>query len=72
MQKIKLTDWFPPSVKPIHKGWYHTGSTNCFPESKEEESFYNWWWDGSQWCYFNERDIFVAGEQRRWWRGIEK
>ena len=39
---MKESEWFPISIKPVHKGWYHV-------EWEEDGiSGFNWWWDGKQ------------------------
>ena len=72
MSKETLTDWFPPHIKPVRVGRYHTGCGSCDPRYNEEsESPYNWWWDGEGWRAFPnypQQNEF----QDRWWRGIAK
>ena len=51
---MKLTNWFHPSIKPVHKGWYHTGLHDFNPTTIYLESGVNWWWNGSKWGFFNE------------------
>lgn len=68
---MKLTDWYPPEVKPVRVGWYHTGVCDMNPRNREEfESDYNWFWDGEFWKPY-ENGI-NADYQNRYWRGIRK
>jgi len=71
MSKQELTDWYPPHIKPVRVGWYHTGNGEhdpCFDDSNE--SNYNWWWDGKNWVYDVDRECCYA--QNRWWRGLKR
>jgi hypothetical protein len=70
---MKLTQWFHPTVKPVHIGWYHTSVANLDPvKHKGSESHFNWWWDGSNWLYPTYDKNLVASTQDRYWRGIAK
>ena len=69
---MKLTEWFPPYIKPVHKGWYHTGFNNLKPKSKYSESDFNWLWDGNEWGFYWQDSWVPSNEQGRWWRGIAK
>jgi hypothetical protein len=62
----KLTDWFPPDVKPVRVGWY--------------ESPYQYW-THSYWCgtHWTESSCDMTGQtdpsyrsakQKRKWRGL--
>ncbi len=76
---MKVTQWFPPDVKPAYKGWYHTSAFGVDPTSHRElESAYNWYWNGSKWVYplpkenpFHSK-VLTAAVQQRYWRGIAK
>lgn len=71
MKKQELTDWYPPHIKPVRVGWYHTGfSFNNPTNNARNESDGNWWWDGSIWLIDEDGEICYA--QDRWWRGIKK
>lgn len=69
---MKLTPWFPLSVKPVHVGWYETRMLKRFVG----HSF----WDGIKWSgtYFGEswteinlRSInFYGAIQNKKWRGL--
>jgi len=41
MKKQKLTDWFPPNVKPVHKGMYEVHVSHCYPFPR--------YFDGKKW-----------------------
>jgi len=69
---MKLTDWHPPSIKPVHVGWYHTGINNYLPIYAKHESTYNWWWNGSEWGFYHKGDWINSIAQDRYWRGIAK
>lgn len=42
MSKPKLTDWFPPEVKPVHVGVYKTNASVGTYQK----------WNGKYWCAF--------------------
>lgn len=66
-----LTRWIDPNIKPVRKGWYHTGLDHNHPTSAEGmESSFNWWWDGEAWCFTKNGDQCEV--QNRWWRGRRK
>ena len=68
-KKVELTDWFPPHIKPVHVGWYHTGCGDYKPdEDTDTESDYNWYWDGNKWTA--SPDGFICSIQNRYWRGL--
>ena len=70
---MKMTDWFPPDVKPVHKGWYHTSRGGKSPENESDESMFNWYWDGEKWgAVYDNHEAFISEVQNRWWRGIAK
>ena len=71
MKKQLLTDWFPPTDKPPHVGWWHTGKGSSNPKiNKEYEAFYNFWWDGEVWLWGPIG--FKMDYQNRWWRGLRE
>lgn len=68
----KLTDWFPPNVKPRHRGVYQIQSTiDALNYSR---------WDGRRWHWGNEsRDVAANTkdpklDQDDWcpWRGLKE
>ena len=75
---MKVTQWFHPTVKPVHKGWYNTSVGNLNPETnKGSQSHFNWWWDGDKWTFpyilgGKKLQIGVATVQKKYWRGIAK
>ena len=60
----KLSPWFPPRVKPVHVGWYHTNNPTVKLFSASD---FNWWWDGSKWLFSPNAKVCVY--QNRHWRG---
>lgn len=68
-QEPQLTDWFPPEIKPVHIGWYHTGNADSNPNAKGgTESKFNWYWDGKYWRESPQGSSFFYA-QDRYWRG---
>ena len=66
----KLTDWFPPHIKPVRVGWYHTGLHDYDPRSNQGlEAKINLWWDGKLWRLSEHGHEIVF--QAKWWRGIK-
>ncbi len=66
---MKLTPWFPPDVKPVHIGWYHTGvAAKCPINDVKSEANCNWWWNGSHWTAFD--GCAPIYNQNRYWRGL--
>ena len=70
MSKPKLTKWFDGrKFVPAHVGWWHTSYSNLCPlDGVNNESNYNWWWDGSSWMTRPGEDICYS--QDRWFRGL--
>lgn len=75
MGRQKMTEWFPPSIKPVHVGEY-IADTN-------KSSGMRRWWDGSWWSirYSDSEDedtksLFRAIKTAPWmhhmirWRGL--
>ena len=69
MTKPKLTQWFPPDVKPVRVGWYHKSSGNTKPFGNLYQSDFNWWWNGFAWTGA-ENSRWPVQNQARWWRGL--
>ena len=67
---MKLTPWFPPDVKPVRVGWYHTGCDSDNPINSGGESAYNWWWDGHGWHDYPNG--YPSRDQNRYWRGLSE
>ena len=69
---MKLTNWFKPSIKPVHIGWYET-------QMKYGNFGYSYW-DGFSWScqhYGNSCSLLNAAcwngaIQDKKWRGIAK
>ena len=53
------TDWFPPEVKPAHKGLYECQC--CYQK---------FLWDGATW--WTEGKAWVALNQKITWRGLKE
>ncbi len=69
--KETLTDWFPPEVKPVYVGYFHTGERNCDPsKNKSDEKDRNLWWNGAYWMTRN--DGLRMHYKNRYWRGRTK
>jgi hypothetical protein len=69
MNNLKLTEWFPATVKPVHEGVYQVYISSCFEE-------YAMWKNG-EWSLSRltkDGDFrFVAGRyQNKDWRGVQK
>ena len=69
-KQVELTDWFPPEVKPVRPGWYHTGLGCTYPSKISQSSRKNWYWDGKSWR--NGKNDWHCELQNRWWRGLTK
>lgn len=68
-KQVELTDWFPPEVKPVRPGWYHTGFMNYKPTTRFFEAEWCFFWDGGFWFNNRNRKLDI---QNRWWRGLTK
>lgn len=64
---MKMTDWFPPEIKPVYVGWYHTNNPTLTYFSIIE-SLFNWWWNGDEWMDYPDGNI--CRQQIRYWRGL--
>lgn len=58
MKKLKLTDWYKPSQKPVRNGFYQCKCCNQY--------FY---WDGKHWNDEYWREYVKINEG---WRGVAK
>jgi hypothetical protein len=65
MSKQKLTPWFPPEVKPVRNGWYHTDHLELGPDYPAMD---NRWWNGKKWL--SAPGGWVVAYQNRHWRGL--
>lgn len=70
---MKLTDWFPPEVKPVHVGVYETQSARFM-----DDTWYAYF-DGKRWGYCtctNPEDAFEYRNRQHFrdsdspWRGL--
>ena len=68
---MELTPWFPPEIKPVHKGVYETSETSTGP-------CFNYW-NGKFWCWtrpypeaaFDWKDDKSAVQENTW-RGLAR
>lgn len=68
-KQVELTDWFPPHIKPVRPGWYHTGYSFYEPTTRYFEVDVCFFWDGKFWFNSKNRKLDI---QNRWWRGLTK
>lgn len=69
---MKLTRWYPKTIKPVRIGWYETQMNNG--------NYGYSCWDGMQWsCQHNDYSCVLARAvcwngaiQDKKWRGISK
>ena len=60
---MKLTKWFPVSVRPVHVGKYH------YQGWLWDESYMHW--NGNQWGYFRGKNwVHMAEVVTDQWRGL--
>jgi hypothetical protein len=65
----ELTPWFPPDVKPVRVGWYHTGLKDLCPIGNSDfEGIDNLWWSGVKWL--TRKNGVPLFYQNRYWRGL--
>lgn len=57
----KLTPWYPPEIKPVRAGWYHTSSSPM-------QYYLIEYWDGTRWRY-HPKETPYAENARICWRG---
>ena len=68
---MKLTQWFPGDVKPVHVGVYER-------RLKFKTNVYYSRWDGENWLFMcgtvdkAAHQIFDSGYQSLPWRGVKK
>ena len=68
---MKLTQWFPGYVKPVHVGVYER-------RLRFKTDVYYSRWDGEKWCTLCDtvdeaaHKIFDSAYQNLPWRGVEK
>lgn len=70
-KELKLTDWFPADVKPVHVGIYE-----CRNHQVQETTFY-YYWNGTIWEYGGQPSIHLVFRckkkstvQNKIWRGL--
>lgn len=59
-QPPKLTDWFPPEIKPVRKGLYHAYRVGEWHTLK--------YWNGKRWEQYKGAPWKIA--QNHNWRGL--
>lgn len=65
---MKLTGWFPASIKPIREGYYRTRGDDWIHTN---ENFYLFsWWDGNLWRWAALDNVIL--DQHRCWQGRAK
>ena len=70
----KMTPWFPPHIKPVHKGVYEVKFT---PKGLHESYWYAAW-NGKRWsrvARYEEMARFHSNfdaSQNKYWRGFRK
>lgn len=61
---MNLTHWFPPSIKPVHIGYYETS----YPLERNITLDY---WDGQCWLCSKSGIIYMPTVQSLlYWRGV--
>jgi len=73
---MKLTDWYPPDVKPKRRGVYLTMSK---PNVVHDRGFWFQYWSGTYWKTRSDTIVgayalkeFKSGHQEVYWKGIDK
>jgi hypothetical protein len=57
---MKLTEWFPAHIKPVHVGWYDA-----------RWSVLRWFWDGERWKWRTSDGVWICPLTKiNGWRGI--
>jgi hypothetical protein len=69
----EMTPWFPPHIKPVHKGVYEVKYT----ERGSHESYMWATWNGKKWSRGSHElaDVFHTqfdANQDKYWRGFTK
>jgi hypothetical protein len=70
----KMTDWFPPHIKPVHIGIYEIKFYNL-PLSKRPMYAR---WNGKKWSNFaykkhdDSLNDYVSAVQKKHWRGFKE
>ena len=55
----RFTKWFPPEIKPVHKGLYEC---QC--------CYLKFWWDGATW--WTASKAWKSFNQKITWRGLRE
>jgi len=69
----KMTQWFPPHIKPVHRGLYEIK----YSERGLYESYMWAFWDGKKWssaAYKKSEDFHKQfdANQDKYWRGFKE
>lgn len=64
----RLTEWYPPEVKPVHTGHYQS-TVNPEWYVGEERNIPRTYWDGVRWLH---DDRYPMSHQSRFWRGLAR
>lgn len=68
----KMTNWFPPSIKPVRAGVYEIKFTYTMMPTESKYAT----WNGKKWSNMSYHKtgywhgIFVGAEQNKYWRGF--
>ncbi len=74
-KRVGMTDWYPPNIKPVRVGRYHSALSPCKPDAMQRRT----WWDGTVWRWNNDskpnwRLAYGSNPacmyQDRYWRGL--
>jgi hypothetical protein len=72
---MKLTNWFPASVKPVRVGWYEVGHSEfVHPRNRYFLTGRLRYWNGASWragWLLDKVSVFGEHETHRW-RGISR
>jgi hypothetical protein len=73
---MRLTDWYPPTIKPKRKGVY---LTMVKPDCVHDRGFWFQYWSGTYWKIRSDTIIgayalkeFKSAHQDIYWKGINK
>jgi hypothetical protein len=67
---MKLTEWYPPHIKPAYVGYYQLSRSGSGGRELGFQGIPQWW-DGNQWCHGVD-PLWPLCFQNREWRGMEK
>lgn len=65
---MQRTEWFPPSITPVHKGFYECRTCTATDWETGEQYPLRHYWDGRSWRW---HDLSEAGRVTSFsWRGL--